>query len=628
MAVAVPTQQAGEGNFSGHHSGAPTYVGVQNSSDGKVLVEKMEPGTAAMDAPPAQPQKVRKTASKYRGVSWNLGYRKWRARITINNKVIHLGNFHSEEEAARAYAAAAVLRDQEKMNEGVEFSIPGRRTRPRAKDSSQFRGVSWNKSMKKWTARITVRGQQMYLGHFDDEVAAARRYDEAAISHLGKNAKVNFEKESHAAFDRMMRYDGANSSGVPPGMNAGMDPRSIMLNRAPTGHYSRQQQTFPHMAMAANDLPLAALMAGGRMAGHAALDNGHTTINPQLSHFAAVLTFLKSTVGLTHEQQVYLQNIIAGKHMDNPSASMQMPQLSAAQKQHLAAAEQHHFLFPMQQALAMRPMTNSATNTNMGGQHQHMHQHVHQDQPQAQSTITQIPRDMQVMNQRLPMVAMQHSGIQAVPAYSSMQLMAPPTAAVFVGHQPRMQAAMPQQGLPETSLPRMSQSGVTNQDTSEAQQHPDNMHHADMPHQGLPPQMPHQGLPDMRQHSDVAQLGSPRLYSQPQPRPKLKEESNKRPREEEDSRIMQMIRGSPAMPPLASDCTPSEVAVTQSMVTMARSALPPRKRCKAMNEAKDTATSGEAMNVPAETLKMVEPRQSLSAEYIMNAATTEEGTEV
>jgi hypothetical protein len=50
--------------------------------------------------------------------------------------------------------------------------------------TSQFKGVSWNKSHSKhnskWEARIQIDGMLTHLGYFDDEEAAVRAYDEAA----------------------------------------------------------------------------------------------------------------------------------------------------------------------------------------------------------------------------------------------------------------------------------------------------------------------------------------------------------------------------------------------------------------------------------------------------------------
>lgn len=47
------------------------------------------------------------TSSRFRGVSWHPANRKWRALIGLPGKVKHLGMFTHEEDAARAYDAAA-----------------------------------------------------------------------------------------------------------------------------------------------------------------------------------------------------------------------------------------------------------------------------------------------------------------------------------------------------------------------------------------------------------------------------------------------------------------------------------------------------------------------------------------
>ena len=46
---------------------------------------------------------IKNSSSKYRGVSWNKGHKKWRADIRIDGKSKHLGYFTNEEEASEIY---------------------------------------------------------------------------------------------------------------------------------------------------------------------------------------------------------------------------------------------------------------------------------------------------------------------------------------------------------------------------------------------------------------------------------------------------------------------------------------------------------------------------------------------
>lgn len=55
-------------------------------------------------------------SSKYLGVSWCKTSKKWIAQININKKIVHLGRFSSEEEAAKAYDHRARLNHKEFAN--------------------------------------------------------------------------------------------------------------------------------------------------------------------------------------------------------------------------------------------------------------------------------------------------------------------------------------------------------------------------------------------------------------------------------------------------------------------------------------------------------------------------------
>jgi hypothetical protein len=62
----------------------------------------------------------------------------------------------------------------------------------KSKTSSRFIGVSFDKSRRKWEARIYYQGRKIWLGRFDSEIDAALAYDEAARKYHGEFARLNF----------------------------------------------------------------------------------------------------------------------------------------------------------------------------------------------------------------------------------------------------------------------------------------------------------------------------------------------------------------------------------------------------------------------------------------------------
>jgi hypothetical protein len=57
--------------------------------------------------------------------------------------------------------------------------------------SSTYKGVSWHKREGKWIARIYSDGICYYLGYYDDEVKAARAYNDRARELHGEFCSLN-----------------------------------------------------------------------------------------------------------------------------------------------------------------------------------------------------------------------------------------------------------------------------------------------------------------------------------------------------------------------------------------------------------------------------------------------------
>ena len=57
---------------------------------------------------------------------------------------------------------------------------------------SNYKGVTWYKHIHKWAAKIQHEGKDKHLGVFEQEIDAAKAYDEAALKYFGEFAKLNF----------------------------------------------------------------------------------------------------------------------------------------------------------------------------------------------------------------------------------------------------------------------------------------------------------------------------------------------------------------------------------------------------------------------------------------------------
>lgn len=63
--------------------------------------------------------------------------------------------------------------------------------KPLSAKTSRFKGVYWMKQRNKWVAGIYYDNKRRTLGYFDEECAAARRYNEEATRVFGEFARLN-----------------------------------------------------------------------------------------------------------------------------------------------------------------------------------------------------------------------------------------------------------------------------------------------------------------------------------------------------------------------------------------------------------------------------------------------------
>jgi hypothetical protein len=73
----------------------------------------------------------------------------------------------------------------------VDRGANARNTRGWKSGTSRYKGVSWDKARCKWAALIYPNRKHVFLGRFDEEIDAARAYNQAAIQYFGSFAYLN-----------------------------------------------------------------------------------------------------------------------------------------------------------------------------------------------------------------------------------------------------------------------------------------------------------------------------------------------------------------------------------------------------------------------------------------------------
>jgi hypothetical protein len=143
--------------------------------------------------------------SGYKGVSWHERDRRWTAYITVNGTRKCVGYFSDLRAAVEAYNVADLAANGEfaqpnEIREGIDDPDPKyliAKRDPysdqglRSTNKSGYKGVSWDKSKRKWIAQIRTHGWNRKLGGFDTAWEAAQVVNVAARAAWGEFAYVN-----------------------------------------------------------------------------------------------------------------------------------------------------------------------------------------------------------------------------------------------------------------------------------------------------------------------------------------------------------------------------------------------------------------------------------------------------
>jgi len=111
---------------------------------------------------------TKKMVSRYRGVCWNKITQKWRGRVACQGTEYYLGLYNQEVQAAMAANWKCKELGIPLYNPGLPCLAP----KPK-KQTSQYRGVFFDKTTNRWKAQLYYKRKKFYLGLFHSEERAA-----------------------------------------------------------------------------------------------------------------------------------------------------------------------------------------------------------------------------------------------------------------------------------------------------------------------------------------------------------------------------------------------------------------------------------------------------------------------
>ncbi len=141
-------------------------------------------------------------SSQYKGVVFKSELRKWTAQIKVGNKIVHLGCFAQESDAAKMYDKIAIKEWGEfaytnfprgNYSSAELLSVQEVIEQRKINKSSRYIGVCWRSDINCWRVVININGKLVNLGHFELEIDAAKARDSYVKKHK-LNRKFNFNQ--------------------------------------------------------------------------------------------------------------------------------------------------------------------------------------------------------------------------------------------------------------------------------------------------------------------------------------------------------------------------------------------------------------------------------------------------
>jgi len=158
-------------------------------------------------------QQHKQKTSQYKGVCWKKERNRWFVQLRLQaGKKKSGGTFKDELDAAKRVNQLCEEMEIPHKNPGIS-AIPNQPWKPK-QQTSQYKGVHWNKRHKKWAVELCLHGgRKKYGGLFKNELHAAQKVNhlckEFKIPH--KNHRIGTITNLQNEYNQINHTEGANS---------------------------------------------------------------------------------------------------------------------------------------------------------------------------------------------------------------------------------------------------------------------------------------------------------------------------------------------------------------------------------------------------------------------------------